>query len=98
MRCDHDQSYRFALKTLGAAVVLTATLAAGPVMGDSNTQGKNPAPAVKVKAPPLPIGSAQAVAKPGMSEEEWDKAYKETGRPPFSRKSVIKNGNNVQRD
>ncbi len=48
--------------------------------------------------PPLPDGSAQVNVKAGMSDEDWEKAYKETGRPKFSKNSVKKLNGNVQRD
>jgi hypothetical protein len=55
-------------------------------------------PTKTYKAPPKPTGSAQVVVTPGMSKDDWEKAYKETGRPPFKQSSVKRNGGNVERD
>lgn len=90
--------FRNGLRTVGSLVTLISALAFTVAVQDTNAQGNGNAPAVKIKPPPLPNGSAQVNVKPGMSDEEWEKAYKETGRPKFNLKSVKKAGGNVQRD
>ncbi|WP_082249050.1 hypothetical protein [Burkholderia pseudomallei] len=94
----HDQSFRYDLNVLAPLIILISTLAFTLTVHDSNAQEKNNSSVIKAKPPALPNGSAQTVVKPGMSDEEWKKAYKETGRPPFSRKSVKQIGGNVERD
>ncbi|RQS58419.1 hypothetical protein DID96_36120 [Burkholderia sp. Bp8963] len=86
------------LNAVGAIIVSISTLAFALAVPDANAQGKGNSSVVKAKAPPLPNGSAQVIVKPGMSDEGWKKAYKETGRPPFNRKSVKRIGNGVERD
>ncbi|AXF25269.1 hypothetical protein CUJ89_29855 [Burkholderia pyrrocinia] len=98
MLSHRDQSFRKGLSVVGSLVTLISTLVFAVAVQDANAQDKNNSSAVKVKPPPLPNGSAQVKVKPGMSDEDWEKAYKETGRPLFNRKSVKKAGGNVERD
>ncbi|QVN19561.1 hypothetical protein [Burkholderia pyrrocinia] len=98
MASRHDQSFRRGLSVVGSLVTLISVLVFGVAAQDANTQEKSNSSAVKIKPPPLPNGSAQVNVKPGMSDEDWEKAYKETGRPKFNLKSVKKAGGNVQRD
>ncbi len=93
-----NRYFRSGFSTVGSLVTLISALAFTVAVQDANAQGNGNSSAVKIKPPPLPNGSAQAVVKPGMSDEEWEKAYKETGRPKFNLKSVKKAGGNVQRD
>lgn len=90
--------FRNGLSTVGSLVTLISALAFTVAVQDTNAQGNGNSSAVKIKPPPLPNGSAQVNVKPGMSDEDWEKAYKETGRPKFNLKSVKKAGGNVQRD
>lgn len=54
--------------------------------------------AAHYKVPPLPNGSAQVKIAPGMSEKDWEDAYKETGRPKFKASTVKRSNGNVERD
>ena len=72
-----------------------ARLAVG--VQDVGAQQTSNSSAQKIKPPPLPNGSAHVNVKAGMSDEDWEKAYKETGRPKFSKKSVSKSNGNVER-
>ncbi|MEN8517542.1 hypothetical protein [Burkholderia sp. RS02] len=98
MLSHRNRYFRNGLSTVGSLVTLISVLAFAVAVQDANAQEKGNSSAVKIKPPPLPNGSAQVKVKPGMSDEEWEKAYKETGRPKFDRKSVKKAGGNVQRD
>ena len=60
-----------------------ARLAVG--VQDVGAQQTSNSSAQKIKPPPLPNGSAHVNVKAGMSDEDWEKAYKETGRPKFSK-------------
>nr|WP_310130906.1 hypothetical protein [Burkholderia ambifaria] len=93
-----NRYFRNGLSTIGSLVTLISALAFAVAVQDTNAQEKGNSSAAKIKPPPLPNGSAQVKVKPGMSDEEWEKAYKETGRPKFNLKSVKKAGGNVQRD
>ncbi|WP_080405068.1 hypothetical protein [Burkholderia ubonensis] len=84
--------------SLGILALFIFSVGLAVAASDSNAQEKNYVSTTKVKPPTLPKSSAQVIVKPGMSAEEWKKAYKETGRPPFSRKSVKQAGGNVERD
>ncbi|KML45227.1 hypothetical protein VL15_36905 [Burkholderia cepacia] len=95
----HRNRYiRRGLSTVGSLVTLISALAFTVAVQDANAQGKSDSSGHKIKPPELPNGSAQVNVKPGMSEEDWEAAYKETGRPKFDRKSVKTNAGNVQRD
>ncbi|MCA7889477.1 MULTISPECIES: hypothetical protein [Burkholderia] len=99
MPSHRKQSFRNGLSTAGSLVAIIATLAfAVGVQDASAQQNGNSSVQSKVKPPPLPNGSSQIQVKAGMSDEDWDKAYKETGRPKFDRKSVKKSNGNVERD
>ncbi|MGT0249056.1 hypothetical protein [Burkholderia sp. GbtcB21] len=93
-----NRYFQNGLSTVGSLVTLISALAFAVAVQDANAQEQGNSSAVKIKPPPLPNGSAQVKVKPGMSDEEWEKAYKETGRPKFDLKSVKKAGGNVQRD
>ncbi len=93
-----NRYFRSGFSTVGSLVTLISALAFAAAVQDTNAQEKGNSSAAKIKPPPLPNGSAQVKVKPGMSDEEWEKAYKETGRPKFNLKSVKKAGGNVQRD
>ncbi|WP_244100014.1 hypothetical protein [Burkholderia anthina] len=90
--------FRNGLSTVGLLVALVPALVVGGAAREASAQQTNKSSPGKIKPPPLPIGSAQVDIKAGMSEEDWDKAYKETGRPKFNRKLVKKNNGNVERD
>ncbi|UEP31871.1 MULTISPECIES: hypothetical protein [unclassified Burkholderia] len=90
--------FRNGLSTVGSVITLISALAFAVAVQVANAQEKDNSPAVKIKPPALPNGSAHVNVKPGMSDEEWEKAYKETGRPKFNLKSVKKASGNVQRD
>ncbi|WP_269503590.1 hypothetical protein [Burkholderia sp. IMCC1007] len=91
-----NQSFRNGLSTVALlAALVPALVVIGTTQQASADQTKQSG---KIKPPPLPIGSAQVQIKAGMSEEDWEKAYKETGRPKFDRKLVKKNNGNVERD
>ncbi|AOR72354.1 hypothetical protein BBJ41_30135 [Burkholderia stabilis] len=98
MPSHRNQSFRLGLSTVGALVTLISTLVFAVAVQDANADEKGKPAVGQIKPPPLPNGSAQANVKPGMSEEDWENAYKETGRPKFNRKSIKKTGDNVQRD
>ncbi|RQS59101.1 hypothetical protein DID96_35430 [Burkholderia sp. Bp8963] len=98
MPFDHNQPRRQTFGTLLALVMFTTTGCIALVAHDATAQGKSPVSSTKAKPPALPNGSAHVIVKPGMSDEEWKKAYKETGRPAFNRKSVKRAGGNVERD
>ncbi|NTZ88535.1 hypothetical protein FCJ61_37505 [Burkholderia metallica] len=91
MPSHRNRSFRNGLRTIGLLLALVPALVVTGAETNTSSGGK-------VKPPPLPNGSAQVNVKPGMSDEDWDKAYKETGRPKFDRKLVKKNGGNVERD
>ena len=98
MLSNRNRYFRNGLSIVGSLVTLISTLAfAAPVHGP-NAQEKSKSPVIKITPPPLPNGSAHVNVQPGMSDEEWEKAYKEAGRPKFNMKSVKKAGGNVQRD
>ncbi|RXV69978.1 hypothetical protein D1006_28000 [Burkholderia stabilis] len=86
------------LSTVGSLVTLISALAFTVAVQDASAQETSNSSGHKIKPPPLPNGSAQAQVKAGMSDEDWEKAYKETGRPKFDRKSVKTNAGNMQRD
>ncbi|NIF41063.1 hypothetical protein F3J14_09235 [Burkholderia sp. Tr-862] len=94
----HNRHFRNGLSIVGSLVTLVSALAFAVTVPDAKAQEKGNSSTVKIKPPPLPNGSMHVNVKPGMSEEEWENAYKETGRPKFSRKSVKKANGNVQRD
>ncbi|AFQ51415.1 hypothetical protein GEM_5028 [Burkholderia cepacia GG4] len=98
MPAHRNRSFRNGLSTVGLLVALVPALVVIGTAHDTNAQQTNQSSSGKIKPPPLPNGSAHVNVKPGMSEEDWDKAYKETGRPKFSKNSVKKNGGNVERD
>ncbi|MBZ5789304.1 hypothetical protein K8353_04210 [Burkholderia contaminans] len=98
MPSHRKQSFRNGLSTAGSLVALITTLVFAVGVQDANAQATGNASVMKIKPPPLPNGSAQVNVKAGMSDEDWDKAYKETGRPKFSKKSVKKSNGNVERD
>ncbi|MPV66125.1 hypothetical protein FCJ57_34550 [Burkholderia diffusa] len=98
MLSHRNRYFRNGLSTVGSLVTLISALAFAVAVQDTSAQQTSNSSAVKIKPPPLPNGSAQVKVKPGMSDEDWEKAYKETGRPKFSRNSVKKAGGNVQRD
>lgn len=94
-------------RRLGALLIVisvtAATLALVSQDGASRSnsavsQSKKPDPTMTFKVPPLPNGSAQVKPKAGMSDKDWEQAYKETGRPKFNRNTVKKTGENVERD
>ncbi|WP_175820110.1 MULTISPECIES: hypothetical protein [unclassified Burkholderia] len=91
MPSHRNRSFRNGLRTIGLLLALAPALVVTGAETNNESHGK-------IKPPPLPIGSTQVVVKPGMSDEEWEKAYKETGRPKFDRKLVKKHGGNVERD
>ena|SRR5690242_612828 len=64
----------------------------------ANSSAKKPPAGNGVKAPPLPLGSANVQLQPGMSKKDWQDAYKETGRPKFQRNTVKRVGDTVERD
>ena len=97
MPSHRNQSFRNGLSAVGLLVALIPAFVVGTAQ-EANAQQANMAPPGKIKPPPLPNGSAHANVKPGMSEEDWDKAYKETGRPKFNRSLVKRSGGNVERD
>ncbi|WP_260435977.1 hypothetical protein [Burkholderia sp. Bp9143] len=98
MPARRNQSFRNGLITAGILVALTSTLVVTVAVRDTSAQQANTPSIGKVKPPPLPNGSAHVNVKPGMSDEDWEKAYKETGRPKFDRKSVKNANGNVERD
>ena len=98
MPSHRKQSFRNGLSTAGSIVALITTLVFAVGVQDVGAQQTSNSSAPKIKPPPLPVGSAQINVKAGMSDEDWDKAYKETGRPKFNRKWVKKSNGNVERD
>ncbi|MET3821602.1 MULTISPECIES: hypothetical protein [Burkholderia] len=92
------QSFRIGLSTAGLVLTLVPALVVIGTAPEASAQQTNQSSHGKIKAPPLPNGSANTIVKPGMSEEDWDKAYKETGRPKFNRSLVKRNGGNVERE
>jgi hypothetical protein len=98
MPSHRNHSFRTGVSAVGLLVALTSALVVtGPLQAADAQQASNSSSG-KVKPPPLPNGSAHVRVKAGMSDEDWEKAYKETGRPPFSPKSVKKAGGNVERE
>ena len=93
-----NQSFRNGLSTVGLLVALVPALVVIGTTQEASAQQTNKSSPGKIKPPPLPIGSAQVSIKAGMSDEDWEKAYKETGRPKFNRSLVKKNNGNVERD
>jgi hypothetical protein len=85
-----------AVLTIALSCVLAFRAKAESAAG--NAAGNKSSPPATFKVPPLPTGSAQAVVKPGMSDKEWEEAYKETGRPKFKRNTVQHIGGGVERD
>lgn len=98
MPSHRHQSFRNGLSAVGLIVALAPALVVIGATQEASAQQTNQSSTGKIKPPPLPIGSAQINLKAGMSDEDWDKAYKETGRPKFNRKLVKKNNGNVERD
>ncbi|WP_321803122.1 hypothetical protein [Burkholderia sp. BCC1988] len=98
MPSHRNRFFRIGLSTVGLLLALSPALVITSAVQHASAQQTNQSSGGKIKAPPLPNGSAQVNVKPGMSDEDWDKAYKETGRPKFSRNSVKKHGGNVERD
>ncbi|WP_232452796.1 hypothetical protein [Burkholderia ubonensis] len=98
MPLTNNPSRRHVPHSVGVLVLFIFSAGLAVAASDANAQEKNHVSTTKAKPPALPKSSAQVIVKPGMSDEEWKKAYKETGRPPFSRKSVKRTGGNVERD
>ncbi|MGU3780173.1 hypothetical protein [Burkholderia metallica] len=98
MPSHRKQCFRNGLRTAGSLAALITALFFTVGVQDAHAQQTSNAPALKIKPPPLPNGSAQVNLKAGMSDEDWEKAYKETGRPKFSKKSVKKLNGNVERE
>ncbi|MCA8332291.1 hypothetical protein E2P84_10595 [Burkholderia cepacia] len=98
MPSHRNESFRNGLSIAGSLVALITTFAIAVGVQDANAQATGNASVTNIKPPPLPNGSAQVNVKAGMSDEDWEKAYKETGRPKFSKNSVKKLNGNVQRD
>ncbi|RKU03634.1 hypothetical protein C7H84_10780 [Burkholderia sp. Nafp2/4-1b] len=98
MPTQRNRSFRNGLSTVGLLLALSSALVVTGAVQHAGAQQTNKSSGGKVTPPPLPNGSAQVHVKPGMSEEEWEKAYKETGRPKFSQRSVKRSGGNVERD
>ncbi|WP_230947355.1 hypothetical protein [Burkholderia territorii] len=98
MPSHRKQSFRNGLSTVVLALALGAALVVTGAVSEAGAQQADKSSGGKIKPPPLPNGSAQVNVKPGMSEEDWDKAYKEKGRPKFNRKSVKNDNGNVERD
>ncbi len=98
MPSHRNQSFRNGLSAVGLVLALVPALAVTSAVSDAGTQQTDKSSSGKIKPPPLPNGSAHVNVKPGMSDEDWDKAYKETGRPKFNRKSVKNANGNVERD
>ncbi|EDT40889.1 hypothetical protein [Burkholderia ambifaria] len=92
------QSFRNGLSTAGLVLTLVPALVVIGTAPEASAQQMNQSSHGKIKAPPLPNGSAHTIVKPGMSAEDWEKAYKETERPKFNRSLVKRNGGNVHRD
>ncbi|WP_080433299.1 hypothetical protein [Burkholderia ubonensis] len=98
MPLTNNPSRRHVPHSVGVLVLFIFSAGLAVAASGSDVQEKNHVSTTKAKPPALPKSSAQVVVKPGMSDEEWKKAYKDTGRPPFSRKSVKQAGGNVERD
>lgn len=98
MPSHRNRLFRNGLSTIGLLLALSPALVVTGAVQHASAQQTNKPSGGKITPPPLPNGSAQVNVKPGMSDEEWEKAYKETGRPKFSSNSVKKNGGNVERD
>ncbi|KVK75430.1 hypothetical protein WS90_29405 [Burkholderia cepacia] len=98
MPSHRNESFRNGLRIAGSLVALITTFAIAVGVQDANAQAAGNASVMNIKPPPLPNGSAHVNVKAGMSDEDWEKAYKETGRPKFSKKSVRKLNGNVERD
>ncbi|WP_254603635.1 hypothetical protein [Burkholderia lata] len=98
MPSHRNQSFRNGLSAAGSLVAIVATLVFAVGAQDVNAQQTSNASAPQIKPPPLPNGSAHVNVKAGMSDEDWEKAYKETGRPKFSKNSVKKLNGNVERE
>ncbi|HDR9759333.1 TPA: hypothetical protein ACK3RU_003277 [Burkholderia cepacia] len=98
MPSHRNESFRNGLSIAGSLVALITMFAVAVGVQDANAQATGNASVMNIKPPPLPNGSAQVNVKAGMSDEDWEKAYKETGRPKFSKNSVKKLNGNVQRD
>ncbi|MBN3768877.1 MULTISPECIES: hypothetical protein [unclassified Burkholderia] len=98
MPSHRNQSFRNGLSAAGSIAALITTLVFAVGVQDVGAQQTSNSSALKIKPPPLPNGSAQVNVKAGMSDEDWEKAYKETGRPKFNRKLVKKANGNVERD
>ncbi|RAQ13876.1 hypothetical protein DPR02_05775 [Burkholderia cepacia] len=98
MPSHRNESFRNGLGIAGSLVALITMFAVAVGVQDANAQATSNASVMNIKPPPLPNGSAQVNVKAGMSDEDWEKAYKETGRPKFSKNSVKKLNGNVQRD
>jgi hypothetical protein len=82
--------------TLARRLILLALISCCADAAYAAADGKDPTKSYRV--PPRPIGSAQAAVKPGLSHEESEKAYKESGRPPFDRAKVKHVGDAVERE
>ncbi|VWD19555.1 hypothetical protein [Burkholderia lata] len=105
MPSHRNKSFRNGLSAAGSLVALVATLVFAVGVQDASAQQNgnaqqtgNSSGQKKIKPPPLPNGSAQIKVKAGMSDEDWELAYKESGRPKFDRKSVKKSNGNVERN
>lgn len=98
MPSHRNRSFRNGLSTIGLLVALVPALAVIGTAQEASAQQTNKSSPGKIKPPPLPNGSAHVNIRAGMSEKDWDDAYKETGRPKFNRKSIKNSNGNVQRD
>ncbi|NIE58543.1 hypothetical protein F3J12_10455 [Burkholderia sp. Ax-1735] len=98
MPSHRNQSFGNGLSAAGSIAALITTLVFAVGVQDVDAQQTSNSSAQKIKPPPLPNGSAQVNVKAGMSDEDWEKAYKETGRPKFSKNSVKKLNGNVERE
>ena len=97
MPSHRNQSFRNGLSAAGSIVALITTLVS-PSAFRMWVRSRRVIPLPRRSPPPLPNGSAHVNVKAGMSDEDWEKAYKETGRPKFSKKSVSKSNGNVERE
>lgn len=98
MPSHRNRSFRIGLSTVGLLLALSPALVITSAVQHASAQQTHQSSGGKITPPPLPNGSAHINVKPGMSEEDWEKAYKETGRPKFDLKSVKKANGNVERD
>ncbi|WP_081065074.1 hypothetical protein [Burkholderia cepacia] len=98
MPSHRNESFRNGLSIAGSLVALIAMFAIAVGVQDANAQATGNASVMNIKPPPLPNGSAHVNVKAGMADEDWEKAYKETGRPKFTKNSVKKLNGNVERD